>query len=104
MTTTERIPTATSAKPVSFREWYDSIHSSGLNPLIYIVGTRGKSTIARLIDAMAKSEGLKTALRTDSGVEIEGRRQLGDMHPLREAMDEMESGELDLVIVEMAWS
>jgi UDP-N-acetylmuramyl tripeptide synthase len=104
MTTTERIPTATSSKPVSFREWYHSIHSSGLNPLIYIVGTRGKSTIARLIDAMAKSEGLKTALRTDSGVEIEGRRQLGDMHPLREAMDEMESGELDLVIVEMAWS
>ena len=103
MTTTERTQSGVNTRHASFQEWYRSIRTFDLDPLIYIVGTRGKSTIARLIDTMAKAEGLKTALRTDSGVEIEGRRQLGDMHPLRESMDEMESGDLDLVIVEMAW-
>lgn len=96
-------PVASQCDQTGFRTWQEAIAAAGLNPLIYIVGTRGKSTIARLIDSMARAEGLRTALRTDSGVEIEGRRQLGDMHPLREAMDEMEAGELDLVIVEMGW-
>jgi cyanophycin synthetase len=71
--------------------------------MIYVVGTREKSTIARLLDTVAREEGLRTALRTDSGVEIEGKRQLGDIRPLMEALDEIDSGELDLAIIEMDW-
>ena len=87
----------------SFQQWTRSVRQVGLDPLVYVAGTRGKSTIVRLLDAMAKAEGLRTAIRTDAGVEIEGRRQLGDMLPLRESLDEMDAGELDLVIVEMDW-
>jgi UDP-N-acetylmuramyl tripeptide synthase len=103
MTTTDYSVEPVLTDTSTFRSWYEQIRANGLDPLIYIVGTRGKSTIARLLDTMARAEGLRTAVRTDSGVEIETRRQLGDMHPLREALDEMETGDLDLVIVEMAW-
>ena len=71
--------------------------------MIFVVGTRGKSTVARLLDTIARDSGLRTALRTDSGVEIEGKRQLGDIHPLIDALEELDSGELDLAIIEMHW-
>jgi cyanophycin synthetase len=88
----------------SFGEWACAAGQNGLHPMIYVVGTRGKSTIARLLDTIARESGLRTALRTDSGVEIEGKRQLGDIRPLMEALDEIDSGELDLAIIEMDWS
>lgn len=87
----------------SFGEWAFAAGQNGLHPMIYVVGTRGKSTIARLLDTIAREAGLRTALRTDSGVEIEGKRQLGDIRPLMEALDEIDSGELDLAIIEMDW-
>ncbi len=87
----------------SFGDWAFSAGQNGLHPLIYVVGTRGKSTVARLLDTIAREAGLRTALRTDAGVEIEGKRQLGDIHPLTEALEELDSGELDLAIIEMAW-
>jgi cyanophycin synthetase len=99
MTTT--LPPRTEQR--SFREWASTARKSGLDPIILVVGTRGKSTIARLLDAIARDAGLSTALRTDSGVEIEGRRQLGDIHPLVEALEELDSTELDLAIIEMGW-
>ena len=88
----------------SFSDWAFVAGQNGLHPLIYIVGSRGKSTIARLLDTIAREAGLRTALRTDTGVEIEGKRQLGDIHPLTEALEELDRGELDLAIIEMDWS
>src|SRR5215211_5292785 len=87
----------------SFGNWAIQARQTGLHPIIFVVGTRGKSTVARLLDSIARDAGLRTALRTDSGVEIEGKRQLGDIHPLLEALEELDTGELDLCIVEMSW-
>jgi cyanophycin synthetase len=87
----------------SFGNWAAQARQTGLHPIIFVVGTRGKSTVARLLDSIARDAGLRTALRTDSGVEIEGKRQLGDIHPLLEALEELDTGELDLCIVEMSW-
>ena len=88
----------------TFGEWVNGAGQNDLSPIIYVVGTRGKSTIARLLDTIAREAGLRTALRTDTGVEIEGKRQLGDIHPLKEALEELDAGELDLAILEMSWS
>src|SRR3954471_8872631 len=88
----------------SFQAWTHSARENGLSPIIYVVGTRGKSTIVRLLDSMARASGLRTAIRTDAGVEIEGRRQLGDIPPLRESLEERDAGDLDLAIIEMGWS
>src|SRR3954452_14040302 len=96
MTTKSLAPHSTS----SFRAWTHSARENGLSPIIYVVGTRGKSTIVRILDSMARASGLRTAVRTDAGVEIEGRRQLGDIHPLRESLEELDAGDLDLAIIE----
>ena len=88
----------------SFSDWAFASGQNGLHPLIYIVGTRGKSTVARLLDSIAREAGLRTVLRTDAGVEIEGKRQLGDIHPLVTGLQEIEGGTLDLGIVEMDWN
>jgi cyanophycin synthetase len=88
----------------TFDEWAASAKQSGLYPMIFVVGTRGKSTVARLLDTIARDSGLRTALRTDSGVEIEGKRQLGDIHPLIDALEELDTGELDLAIIELHWN
>jgi UDP-N-acetylmuramyl tripeptide synthase len=95
---------STCAVRSSFGEWAFEAGQNGLHPMIYVVGTRGKSTVARLLDTIARESGLRTALRTDSGVEIEGKRQMGDIHPLVEALECLDSGELDLAIIEMDWS
>ena len=88
----------------TFGQWVNNAKQAGLYPMIFVVGTRGKSTVARLLDTIARDSGLRTALRTDSGVEIEGKRQLGDIHPLIDALEELDSGELDLAIIEMHWN
>jgi cyanophycin synthetase len=88
----------------SFGEWAFEAGQNGLHPMIYVVGTRGKSTVSRLLDTIAREAGLRTALRTDSGVEIEGKRQMGDIHPLVQALASLDSGVLDLAIIEMDWS
>lgn len=88
----------------SFSDWAFTSGQNGLHPLIYVVGTRGKSTVARLLDAIAREAGLRTALRTDSGVELEGKRQRGDIHPLVTALQQLDTGELDLGIIEMDWN
>jgi cyanophycin synthetase len=88
----------------SFSDWAFASGQNGLHPLVYIVGTRGKSTVARLLDAIAREAGLRTALRTDAGVEIEGKRQLGDIHPLVTGLQKIDRGELDLGIIEMDWN
>jgi cyanophycin synthetase len=88
----------------SFSEWAFASGQNGLHPLIYIVGTRGKSTVARLLDAIAREAGLRTFLRTDAGVEIESKRQLGDIHPLVRGLQQIDDGTLDLGIIEMDWN
>ena len=88
----------------SFGDWAFTARQNGLHPIIFIVGVRGKSTIARLLDTIARESGLRTALRTDSGVEIQGKRQLGDIHPLTDALEGLDSGALDLAIIELGWS
>ena len=95
---------STSAVHSSFGEWAFAAVQNGLHPMIYVVGTRGKSTVARLLDTIARESGLRTALRTDTGVEIEGKRQLGDIHPMVEVLECLDAGELDLAIIEMDWS
>ena len=97
---TTSVPAAATYR--TFEDWAIAARVNGLHPLIYVVGTRGKSTVARLLDSISREAGLRTALRTDAGVEIEGKRQLGDIHPLTDALDELDAGHLDLHIVEMA--
>jgi cyanophycin synthetase len=72
--------------------------------VIGVAGSRGKTTIVRLLNAIFQQMGLRTALWTDQGVEINGRRQGGELVPWSRALQRLAAGELDVAIQELDWS
>jgi cyanophycin synthetase len=96
------------AKPVrfpsSFRQWQDDLRARGVPPVIAIGGSRGKTTVVRLLDASFRAAGLRTAVWTDRGVEVLGRRQRGELGPWSRALARLGQGSLDVAIQELDWS
>lgn len=93
-------------KPVtatSFGRWAVETRRAGRLPRIVVVGSLGKSTVARLIDEMARSSGLRTALRVDDGVEMLGRHRGSRPSSWDRAMERLRAGTLDLAVEEVHW-
>ncbi len=90
--------------PESFRHWRERIIAAGLEPIIVVAGSRGKSTVVRLLNDMFVEAGLRTAIWTNRGVEIEGAPQRGELGPWAKVRDHLSSGTLDVAIREVAWS
>jgi UDP-N-acetylmuramyl tripeptide synthase len=88
----------------SFFSWKDNVLRAGLPPVIAVAGSRGKSTVVRLLQAIFQDAGLRTAIWTDQGVEIEGRRQVGELVPWSRALGRATDGELDVAIQELDWA
>ncbi|HEY8602546.1 MAG TPA: Mur ligase family protein [Thermomicrobiales bacterium] len=70
-------------------------------PLVAIGGRWGKTTTARLLEAMLQRHAVKLALWTDQGVWVQGRRQRGELIPWGESLRSLVDGELDLAIQEL---
>jgi UDP-N-acetylmuramyl tripeptide synthase len=90
--------------PESFRLWRDRIVAAGLEPVIIVAGSRGKTTVVRLLNDMFVEAGLRTAIWTNRGVEIEGSPQRGELVPWVKVRDRLTAGTLDVAIREVAWS
>lgn len=70
-------------------------------PIVAVCGRWGKSTTARLLEAMVRQVHPRLALWIDQGVYVNGRRQLGELLPWGNAMRSLAAGELDLAIQEL---
>jgi len=90
--------------PSSFDDWHNQIRKLGSIPVIAIAGSRGKSTVIRALDAIFRSIGLGTATWTNAGVEIQGRRQRGELAPWTRALGKLADGSLDIAIQELDWA
>ncbi len=90
--------------PCSIREWQTGVMQRQLLPVIAIAGSRGKSTVVRLLDGIFARAGLRSATWTSSGVEIRGRRQSGELAPWSRALSRLAEGTLDVAIQELDWS
>ncbi|HET7094060.1 MAG TPA: hypothetical protein VFI22_11290, partial [Thermomicrobiales bacterium] len=90
-------------RPRSFLEWRRRLDAAGVQPVIAIAGSRGKSTVARLLDGIFRGGGLRTALWTDQGIDIEGRRQRGELVPWSKALQRLGDHKLDVAIQELDW-
>lgn len=88
----------------SFTAWRRLLSASGLLPVIAVAGSRGKSTVIRLLDTIFQQAGLRTATWTDIGVEIAGTRQRGELVPWGRAESLLTSGLLDVAIREVDWA
>ena len=90
--------------PSSFEAWRAQIRRNGSIPVVAVAGSRGKSTVVRALDAIFRASGLRTATWTDSGIEIQGRRQRGELAPWSRAMSRLNDSSLDVAIQELDWA
>jgi cyanophycin synthetase len=90
--------------PLSFETWRAALRAAGLRPSVIVAGSRGKTTVVRLLDAVFREAGLTTAVWTDRGVEIEGAPQRGELVPWSQVQTRLEDGTLDIAIREIGWS
>ncbi len=98
----ERAP-ATLNIATSFTNWRAATTDAGMRPIILVAGSRGKTTVIRILDAMFRAAGLRTAIWTDLGVEIEGVRQRGELVPWSRVCAALDQGRLDVALQEIDW-
>jgi cyanophycin synthetase len=89
-------------KPESIREWRSASLERRALPIIMIAGSRGKTTVSRLVELMVGDQ-YKIATRSPDGVAIRGERQAGEIEPWSRVERMLQSGELDLAIWEVDW-
>ena len=88
----------------TFRSWQRDTYHAGLLHVIGISGTRGKSTVLRLVEAMLNDSHLRSATWTDMGVQIRGRRQRGELSGWSHALTRISEGSLDIALQELDWN
>lgn len=90
--------------PGSFPEWRARVLATGATPLVAVAGSRGKTTVVRLLETICSEARLRTAVWTNEGVEIGGKRQRGELVPWSRAIRLLSAGEIDLAIQELDWA
>ena len=100
---TSPLPAWTRANPASFGAWRADQRRQCRLPVIAVAGTRGKSTVVKMVDHIFRSAGLRTCIWTDDGVETNGRLADGELAPWAEAMRDLGDGALDVAIQELDW-
>lgn len=88
----------------TFRSWQRDTLADRLLPVLGISGTRGKSTVLRLVEAMLDDAHLRSATWTDMGVQIRGRRQRGELSGWSHALTRLSEGSIDIALQELDWS
>lgn len=88
----------------SFRSWQRDTLQSRLLQVIGVSGTRGKSTVLRLVEAMLNDSHLRCATWTDLGVQIRGRRQRGELSGWSHALLRLSEGSIDIALQELDWN
>lgn len=88
----------------NFRSWQRDAISRGILPVIAVAGSRGKSSVARMLDAIFQAAHLRTATWTNLGVEIRGRRQHGELSGWSLALSRLAESTIDIAIQELHWS
>ncbi len=88
----------------SVRKWQTDTHHKGLLPLIGIAGTRGKSTVVRLIEAVLQHLRFRMATWTDVGVQVNGRTQHAELAGWGRAITRLAEHRLDIGLQELDWA
>lgn len=90
--------------PPSFAEWRAKLVADGIAPVIAVSGSRGKSSVIRLVDAIFVRHGLTTATWTNQGVTVAARRQRGELRAWSNALAAAREGSIDVVLQELDWA
>lgn len=104
MISTYRSETQLHGVPPSFRQWQKRCQVLGIPPVIAVAGSRGKSTVVRLLQAIFDEARIQSAIWTDFGVEINGRRQAGEIAGWNRALARLTEASLDIAVQELDWN
>jgi cyanophycin synthetase len=88
----------------SFGEWRSWVTCAGLRPCIVVAGSRGKTIVARLLESILRGAGLRVAVWSSYGVDIDGIRQTGELGPWQEVEQALDAGGIDVAIREVDWA
>ncbi|MCA9860512.1 MAG: hypothetical protein KC438_12355, partial [Thermomicrobiales bacterium] len=88
----------------TFQEWRDWVTTAGMQPVIVIAGSRGKTIVGQLLESILTEAGLNVANWSSHGVDIGGIRQRGELGPWQTVEDQLATGELDIAIREVDWA
>lgn len=88
----------------SVRKWQTDVQQKGLLPLIGIAGTRGKSTVLRLIESVLQHLRFRIATWTDVGVQINERTQHAELAGWGRALTRLAEHRLDIGLQELDWA
>lgn len=90
--------------PPSFRQWQKRCQVLHIPPVVAVAGSRGKSTVVRLLQAIYNEARIQSAIWTDFGVEINGRRQAGEIAGWNRALARLTESSLDVAVQELDWN
>lgn len=101
---TTQVPVTHHLAPTSFDAWRADQRRQSRLPVIAVAGTRGKSTVVRMVDHIFRAAELRTCIWTDDGVETDGHLADGELAPWAAAMRDLADDSLDVAIQELDWS
>ena len=90
--------------PTGFGGWRARLDRERVAPVIGVAGSKGKTSVVRALESIFRAGGYRLATWTDSGVEIEGERQRGELGPWSRAMTRLAAGGLDVALQELDWA
>lgn len=88
----------------SARRWQSEVVNHHMLPLIGFAGTRGKSTVLRLVESVLLNLRFQLATWTDLGVQIGGRNQRAELAGWGRAMQRLAEGAIDIGLQELDWA
>lgn len=96
-------PVVRHARASSFSDWRARLDRVRIDPVVAIVGTRGKTSALRVFESILLADDIRFATWTDAGVEIEGQHQRGELGPWSRALTRLRAGGLDIALQEVDW-
>lgn len=105
MTAQERVDSRVTLPSVpSFGDWRGRLDRAQIAPVIAVAGSRGKTCVLRAVESIFLASGYRVASWTNSGVEIEGDGQRGELGPWSRALTRLHAGGLDIALREIDWA
>src|SRR4051812_38245128 len=101
-----RLPVASAHRslPASFTAWRSRVDRDRIPPVIAVAGSRGKTSVIRVLESIFQTASLRYGVWTDGGVEIEGERQYGELSAWTRVLTRTAAGGLDLAVREVDWA
>ena len=88
----------------SFADWRSWATNSGLQPVVVVAGSRGKTIVAKVLETILRGAGLRVATWSSHGVDIDGVRQNGELGPWQDVEAGLAAGQIDIAIREVDWA